>query len=383
MSAGGEHEAPRSVKHVAGIQRASESAQAGRATLSGVTLDDHVPRLLERARRLLKLPGGPSAELSKAELAKATRAVSALHEGLINDRAAAHSGTYEGAALGAYLLWWWPQSYEKVRATLRMFEPPRAPRILDLGAGPAPAAIAALDAVGGEAVAFDASEAALTEAHALDSRLRVEQGDLSKGLPKGEFDLVLAANVLSEEKIDFAPSGTLILLEPALRETGRALLETRDRLLQQGWYAHAPCLTQKPCPALVSPKDWCTLEARWTPPKYFQKLADATGLRADELLSFAAVVLTRAPPAARPDLWRVVGLAPPEKGKRRVWVCSDEGRVAAVRLDRDASDANAVFDELRRGDLVQLGKTEPRGDGLRIGKESNVERGGPATVERR
>jgi len=339
-----------------------------------VTLDAHVPRMLSRARRLLSLPGGPENELTKSELAKAARAVAALHEGLINERVAAHSGTYEGAALGAYLLWWWPQSYQKVRAILQMFEPPRTPRILDLGAGPGPAAIAALDALGGEALAFDASEAALTEAHALDPRLRIEKGDLSKGLPKGEFDLVLAANVLSEQRIHFAPSGTLILLEPALRETGRALLTTRDRLLQEGWYAHAPCLTQKPCPALASPKDWCTLEAHWTPPKYFRQLADATGLRADELLSFAAVVLTRSPPAARPDLWRVVGLAPPEKGKRRVWVCSDEGRVAAVRLDRDASEANAPFAELRRGDLVQLGKTEARGDGLRVGPDAKIER---------
>jgi SAM-dependent methyltransferase len=346
-----------------------------------VTLDSHVPRLLTRARRLLSLPPGPESELTKAELAKAARAVTALHEGLINERSAAHLGTYQGAALGAYLLWWWPQTYEKIRATLRMFQPPSAPRILDLGAGPAPAAIAALDLLGGEAVAFDASEAALAEARALDPRLQVERGDLAKGLPPGGFDLVIAANVLSEQPVRFAPSGTLLLLEPALRETGRALLETRDRLLQEGWFAHAPCLTQKACPALASPKDWCTLEARWSPPKYFRQLADATGLRADELLSFSAVVLSRAPPEARPGLWRVVGLAPPEKGKRRVWVCSDAGRVAAVRLDRDASEANAAFDELRRGDLVQLGKTEPRGDGLRLGKESKVDRASPAAIE--
>jgi SAM-dependent methyltransferase len=340
-----------------------------------VNLDSHVPRLLSRARRLLGLPPVDSPTLSKSELAKAARAVNELHEGLVGERAAAHSGTYEGTALGAYLLWWWPQTYEKVRATLRMFEPPRQPRILDIGAGPAPAAIAALDALGGEALAFDASQAALAEAAALDSRLRLESGDIAKGTPRGPFDLVLAANVLVETPIDFAPSGTLVLLEPALKETGRALLQLRDKLLLEGWFAHAPCLTQKPCPALASPRDWCTLETRWTPPRYFKQLADATGLRADEMLSFSAVVLSRKPPEARPGLWRVVGLAPPEKGKRRAWVCSDEGRVAAVRLDRDASEENAAFDELRRGDLVQLGRVEPRGDGLRLGKDSQVERG--------
>lgn len=336
-----------------------------------MTLDDHVPRLLARARRLLSLPGGPHDELSKAELPKAAASVSRLHDGLIGER----SAQYEGPTLGAYLLWFWPQTYEKVAATLRMFEPPRAPRILDLGAGPAPAAIAALDALGGEALAFDASEAALLEARALEPRLRTQAGNLRSELPQGDFELVIAANVLVEQGFAFRPSGTLVLIEPALRDTGRALLETRDRLLREGWFALAPCLTQKACPALASAKDWCTLEARWTPPRYFRQLADATGLRADELLSFSAVVLSRTQPEPKAGVWRVVGLAPPEKGKRRVWVCSDEGRVAAVRLDRDASDDNALFAGLRRGDLVQLGKVEPRGDGLRLGKDSKVCRG--------
>ncbi|HEX4382260.1 MAG TPA: methyltransferase type 12, partial [Myxococcales bacterium] len=169
------------------------------------TLEDHVPRLLSRARRLLGLPPADSVQLSKSELAKAARAVSALHDGLVGEREAAHSGTYEGAALGAYLLWWWPQTYEKTRAVLRMFEPPLKPRILDIGAGPGPAAIAALDALGGEAVAFDASEAALAEAIALEPRLQLESGEIAKGLPRGEFELVLAANVLVETPIEFAP----------------------------------------------------------------------------------------------------------------------------------------------------------------------------------
>ena len=38
------------------------------------------------------------------------------------------------------------------------------------------------------------------------------------------------------------------------------------------------------------------------------------------------------------------------------------------------SDANARFDELKRGDLVKLGNIERRGDGLRVGKETRVER---------
>jgi SAM-dependent methyltransferase len=339
-----------------------------------VTLEHHVPALLARARALLRLPGGPPAELSAGELRPAARAVLELHEGLVGDRPLARPSTYAGRLLGAYLLWWWPQTYLKTQTVLRMVAMPRSPRILDVGSGAGPAARAALDLLGGEAVCFDLSEASLAEAKALGA------GRIARELPQEAFDLTLAANVLSE--VDDAPAlvrrltGTVVLIEPALRETGRALLRLRDELLREGWFAAAPCLTQRPCPALASAKDWCTAEARWTPPRYFRQLADATGLRADEMLSFAPLVLTRTAPAVGADLWRVVGVPDREKGKQRVWVCRDE-RVPLVRLDRDASDTNADLGRLARGDLVRLRGLERRGDGLRAGKGASIERQEP------
>ena len=337
-----------------------------------MTLDDHVPALLRRARALLGLGGGPPAELSRDEVRRAARAVLDLHEGLVGDRALAAPSTYAGARLGAYLLWWWPQTYLKVQAALRMVEPPRAPRILDVGSGPAPAAIAALDLLGGEAICFDASEAALSEARQLGIARTADE------LPREAFDLTLLANVLSELDDPLAllrqTTGTIVIVEPALRETGRALLRIRDALLREGFFALAPCLTQGPCPALASAKDWCTAEVRWEPPRHVRQLADATGLRADEMLSFAPLVLSReARPRPGGEAWRVVGVAPPEKGKKRVWLCGREERVPLVRLDRDAAPCNAALDSLRRGDLVRLGPTERRGDGLRLGAGSAVE----------
>src|SRR5207237_2345927 len=106
--------------------------------------------------------------------------------------------------------------------------------------------------------------------------------------------------------------------------------------------------------------------------EHVRQLADATGLRADEGLSYAPLVLARTSPAAESGLWRVVGIAPPEKGKKRLWVCSDEGRIPLVRLDRDASPANARFDDLGRGDLVRVEGADRRADGLRIGPSSLV-----------
>ncbi len=311
-------------------------------------------------------------ELSRAEIKPAAAAVLALHDGLVGDRALARPETYRGAMLGAYLLWWWPQTYAKTQAALRMAPMPRAPRILDVGAGPGPAALAAVDLLGGEATCFDLSEDALAEARALGIR------HTARELPSQEFDLTLAANLVSEMGDPLTLlrklTGTIVIVEPALRETGRALLKARDALLAEGFCALAPCLTQRPCPALASPKDWCTAEVRWTPPRYFRQLADATGLRADEMLSFAPLVLARSAPQPPMSLWRVVGVPPPEKGKKRVWICSDEGRVALGRLDKHAAPENGQFDELARGDLVRLGGLEKRGDGLRVAPGATVER---------
>jgi len=265
-----------------------------------VTLDDHLPALLARARALLRLPGGPPADLAAAEIRPAARAVLELHEGLVGDRALARPATYAGRHLGAYLLWWWPQTYLKTRATLSMVSLPRQPRILDVGSGPAPAAIAAIDLLGGEATCFDASEPALAEARALG----IER--TTRELPLEVFDLTLAANVLSELPDPLALvrglQGTVAIVEPALRETGRALLSLRDARLRAGWSALAPCFTQAPCPALASARDWCTAEVRWNPPRFFRQLAQATGLRADEVLSFAPLVLGRAAPPLERDL---------------------------------------------------------------------------------
>jgi SAM-dependent methyltransferase len=388
-----------------------------------------VPALLSRARALLRLSGGPSDRLAPGELKRAALAVESLHQGLVGERRLASAGTYDQAAhLGAYLLWWWPQSYAKVRAALSLAPPPAAlveargtVALLDLGAGPGPGALALVDHLAarglrGDALLLDKSVAALAEAKALaQGGLRTETADLARGpqaLPKAgpgtqRFALVCAAHLLSElpggavEKARFvraaaallAPGGVLVLVEPALRETGRALLEVRDLLLAPGPATRAalaspasdpagsaagtgptaplaalgPCFTQRPCPALDHPRDWCTAEQPWTPPAYLLALSRELGLHAEAPLQFAPLLLGHAAPAPADGVWRVVGLPPAEKGKKRLFVCSDAGRTAVARLDRDQGAASAAFDAAGRGDVLRLSGLVEKGDGLRLG----------------
>jgi len=265
---------------------------------------------------------------------------------------------------------------------------PGQPRILDVAAGPGAAGLALLDALGGTALALDQSAAALSEGRALSGgALRTQEADLRRGLPalESDFDLAVVANALSElpapvrvpliGALPVADGGAVLLIEPALRETGRALLEVRDELLLGGaWKAAAPCLTQRPCPALQHPRDWCTAQHAWDPPPHVGQLAAELGLRADQELAYAPLVLTRRVARPPPDVWRVVGVPQPEKGKKRLFVCSDQGRMPVARLSRDATAQNADFDRLGRGDLALLRGAAPKGDGLRIGPAGEVRR---------
>lgn len=53
-----------------------------------------------------------------------------------------------------------------------------------------------------------------------------------------------------------APHGTMMIVEPALRETSRALHQVRDRLLQEKRCTlYSPCLHEQNCPALRKPEE--------------------------------------------------------------------------------------------------------------------------------
>jgi len=194
------------------------------------------------------------------------------------------------------------------------------------------------------------------------------------------FELVIAAHVLNELYLDEEPAsratrlgrlvrawtedllgadGTLVVIEPALRETSRALLAVRDQLLAAGLHVVAPCFFSGPCPALLRERDWCHDSA-----------PDAAGRRID----FSYLVVRATGPAAAANRFRVVSDPLPEKGRLRLFGCGGDGRHALVRLDRHASAANVDFERAGRGDVIQVSRTTYAGDGLRVGAETAVVR---------
>jgi hypothetical protein len=205
--------------------------------------------------------------------------------------------------------------------------------------------------------------------------------DLERDVPPslGRFDLMVAAHLLGElflsepdaRRLDalarrvlawtrqlLAEGGLVVLVEPALRETSRALLGVRDRLLAAGLGVVAPCFFTGPCPALERERDWCH---------------DAAPSPSSPRVDFSYLALRATPQTPRAS-FRIVSDRLVEKGRLKIYACGPSGRHPFVRLDRAASDANADFGRLERGDVATIAGASDATDGLRVGEATIVTR---------
>ena len=280
-----------------------------------------------------------------------------IHRGLVGDRKLVGSGYLSRAELR--------QEYEaeiapRTGAALRRifgqldFESGRPRRVLDLGAGTG-AAGRAVRGRFGEAVELVAVDKVPGPGILVADVLR---GVRPAGV-SGRFDLIVAAHLLNE--LDGAldldgrarlvvgwccdllePDGACIVVEPALRDTSRALLGVRDRVLAAGLRVAAPCLSQMGCPALQRERDWCHDSAEVL-------------VAGRSPVDFSYLVLRRSAPAeADPGRYRVVSDPIKDKGRLRFFVCGAAGRFELMRLDRDRSPANQALCRACRGDILVL-----------------------------
>ena len=76
--------------------------------------------------------------------------------------------------------------------------------------------------------------------------------------------------------------------------------------------------------------------------------------------------------------FRIVSEALEGKGRQRFMGCGPEGRVGLAMQERHRAEGNQRFFSLQRGDVIRIGSTEERGDGLALGEASTVEVVAPA-----
>jgi len=307
-----------------------------------------------------------------------------MHEGLVGERALVGQPYLRDPDLRQeYAAEIAPRTEVALAKVLREVfaeRPARAVRVLDLGAGTgaAGAAVRAFFGAGAEILSVDrvpGSGAIVADVGA--------PGPI-RGVA-GRFELIVAAHLLNElflamppaerasartERVRawcetlLAPGGTMVILEPALRETSRELLAVRDQLVAGGLHVVAPCLWQGPCPALARERDWCHDVTYEPPPIIGQR---------PRRVDFAYLALrTTGEPSQDPSLFRVVSDRLEEKGRLRLYGCGPAGRHPLVRLDRHHTESNAAFADAERGDLIRVSDTTIAGDGLRVGPDSTV-----------
>jgi ribosomal protein RSM22 (predicted rRNA methylase) len=315
------------------------------------------------------------------------------------------------AHASAYLSYFLPVNLSKVQVLLDELPnnsshetPDRPMAVLDLGCGPGTGSVALLDwlwhrsperAKSVSVLAADASNASLQEAKRLweaycqevgisSGGLRCVEGnlehplkgDLGKQIVRGgPYDLIIMANCLNElfsASVDpsaeragvvaqllpfLAPHGTIMIVEPALRQTARVLHQTRNHLLKQGLCTvYSPCLHEKACPALDHPDDWCHEERPWQTPPMVAAIDREVGFIKDAL-KFSYLLLRtdgRTIVTRSPQTFRVVSELRELKGEKRAWLCNETGRPEVGRLDRKASPHNAAVDAWHRGAIVQI-----------------------------
>ncbi len=323
------------------------------------------------------------------------------------------------ALAAAYLNYFLPVNLSKIQVLLDEMPVVRADEpftVLDLGSGPGTGALAVLDwwhvrwSVSRLSVmAVDRSMTALQQAESLWSqycrtadltgtslqacKADVERTGWAKQVePRAPFNLIILANCLNEIDVDAAdpiamrsrlvtellallgPQGTMMIVEPALRETSRALHQVRDRLLQEKRCTiYSPCLHENSCPALVNPYDWCHEERVWEPPGSIQEIDGEVGFIKDAL-KFSYLLLQKDGKRIvdrQPDVYRVVSELRELKGEKRAWLCNEQGRQEVGRQDRLASPQNEAFDQWHRGAIVQIEKVvhkERRGKASVLGR---------------
>jgi len=361
---------------------------------------------------------------------------------LVNKAEATLSYMDDPDLLAAYLLYYWPVSYTQAAYCLsRLTLPtPKAPqpeqagdpvfRILDAGCGPGPLSAAALDWLTAsryqahdnqtlgtdtpapqtlaqkiELTICDLSADTLALAENILTRPNMPELDLhpivlnltEQPLPAGPFDLIMFGHSLNEvaaaggdvgllldqARSRLTPGGRLLLLEPALLATARALISQRDRLLAAGLQLLAPCTLQAACPAFSQgPNQTCHEEFSWTMPSEVAELAAQAGLDRQTVkfawFAFATpsgdapgaapvtvpTLLPIAAAQAAPDVYRVVSDPMLNKaGRLRYLLCGPGGRFPLSAPHTSQTAKAAGFFRLSRGTYLQVEQPEIRENG--------------------
>ncbi len=250
--------------------------------------------------------------------------------------------------------------------------------------------------------AYEASVKAAAGAAGVQVAIRIEARDFRRVAPAGT-DLILCQTAINELLTGpeheretaqlvhtWARSAPMVVIEPALKTTTRALMALRDTLLALGG-AHvvAPCLHQRACPMRAREGDWCHEARRIEPTPRVAAIDRIVGRRDERALyaflatapgqgpasapaspGHAADIAAELPAGVPSNLVRLVTDTLGSRGKTERLVCRADGELHLMRLlDREVRDGNRAFLDDERGSVRAI---EPMPANDRITPDTSV-----------
>ena len=195
--------------------------------------------------------------------------------------------------------------------------------------------------------------------------------DMRSSMPRKKYDIIICSNSLAEIVEDesiparnigvllghLSEGGLLVIIEPALRSFSRRLMRLRDGLIgHKAAQVIMPCAHRGRCSLLQvdSRDEWCHESVPWKPPAFLRILNEGMDREID-ILKYSYLVIARTREGVVwPGGYRIISNLLREKGKTRCYLCTENGRVELVRLNRFKSKENMLFDKMKKGDMIDL-----------------------------
>ena len=324
--------------------------------------------LIAHFRQLNKLTIGPLDRLQSKEYAYLVEKVRELQDNPdLTDR----------ALLSAHMLYEWPMQLAQGISLLS--ELPEVPkRVLEIGTGTAPFALASLLSGTQEACALHKNPLALKSAGDLCGRyghpLTAREHDPRhiKDWPLDTpFDLIIVSYSLRdlygtlEQQKNFIlsllskvnPNGHVLLVDSSEQRINKHYLQLRDLLVKSNVKIQAPCIWQGSCPALEHGASLCYSQRPFDKPFLINDIQKSLKLNANSLKMTYLLLCPPGQKTTHPEsqrLYRVV--SPPIdtfKGTR-LFLCGVDGKKTLGSRLKTHPKQSKAYEYLKKGDVVAI-----------------------------
>jgi ribosomal protein RSM22 (predicted rRNA methylase) len=239
--------------------------------------------------------------------------------------------------------------------TQGLFDYSKVSKVVDFGCGPASAHIAAAEALKNKALSnvnwinIDQSEEALNLAKIVEKIYDLKstfKNQITLPEAEGLGEMLILSFSLCEgfDYENISSYDHVLILEPGQHKESKNLIQLRQKLLSQGFYAIAPCTHQASCPMKDGTKNWC----HDTAPKP-KSLKGYDLPFSKNRLNFSYLLMSKTQKPLHMDTVRVIGDLRKEKGKSKISICKSDEPTFLSWLKKSKLKV-----EISRGDLVRL-----------------------------